>query len=122
MASFVRQTISMYRGGFDSRRMLLTVRPSLHSYFSSATPREAPPHRGGFAGEALGAAVCKCGDLMCGRVTEREQGWIVCASECNWQSCGLMVGSCACSKALQMPRWNLGACLQGQSTCSRTLA
>ena len=27
MASFVRQTISMYRGGFDSRRMLLTVRP-----------------------------------------------------------------------------------------------
>lgn len=27
MASFVRQTIGMYRSGFDSRRMLLQVRP-----------------------------------------------------------------------------------------------
>lgn len=28
MQSFVAQTIDMYRGGFDSRRMLLQARPA----------------------------------------------------------------------------------------------
>ena len=74
MASFVRQTISMYRGGFDSRRMLLTVRPPLHSSPTPATSREAPPHAGGFAREALGAAVCKGVPTACECVADRKQG------------------------------------------------
>ena len=82
MASFVRQTITMYRGGFDSRRMLLTVRRALCSSASSAC-RDVHPKHCGLAWESMEAAVGKCIPPMSEPVTTSKQGKTVFAWGCN---------------------------------------